>query len=113
MALDEVQITLDGLEDTYNRVKAYVRKDDQSPFYVILGNIEVLLQQGIHVKIRMNLDEYNVDELFALADLLLERFHDYKNCSIYSAPFLEDCLGTCYKRTEEKRRYVFQKIILN
>ncbi len=107
--LDEVQITLDGLEDTYNRVKAYVRKDDQSLFYVILGNIEVLLQQGIHVKIRMNLDEYNVDELFALADLLLERFHDYKNCSIYSAPFLEDCLGTCYKRTEEKRRYVFQK----
>ena len=43
--LDEVQITLDGLEDTYNRVKAYVRKDDQSPFYVILGNIEVLLQE--------------------------------------------------------------------
>lgn len=107
--LDEVQITLDGLEKTYNEVKSYVRKDDRSPFYVILDNIEALLQQKIRVKIRMNLDEYNTDELFALTDLLLERFNHYKNCSIYSAPLLEECLGTHYRRTKEKRYYVFQK----
>lgn len=107
--LDEIQITLDGLENTYNKVKDYIKKDDRSPFYVILDNIEALLQQEIYVKIRMNLDEYNIDELFELTDLLLDRFSDYKNCTIYSAPLLEECLGTRYIRTDEKRHYVFQK----
>lgn len=107
--LEEIQITLDGLEETYNKVKAYITQDYRSPFYVVLDNIEALLNEGINIKIRMNLDGYNVDELFALTDMLLNRFNDYHNCSIYSAPLMEDCLGTHYKRTEEKRRYVFQK----
>lgn len=56
-----VQITLDGTEETYNRVKAYVGVKD-NPFRRVINNINELLRSDIDVSIRLNVDRYNADD---------------------------------------------------
>lgn len=76
--LKKVQITLDGLEETYNKIKSYIHKDDTSPFKKILNNIENLLNNGIQVIVRINLDKHNYKELRELIDILSKKFSKYK-----------------------------------
>lgn len=80
--LEEVQITLDGRADTYNRVKAYV-VNDNNPYARVLNNIELLLKSGVRVSIRLNFDQFNVCDVKALASELKGRFGQYKNVSVY------------------------------
>lgn len=72
--LKSVQITLDGTEEIYNRSKAFIYKDGKSPYQVVLANIQRLLDAGVSVHIRLNMDEHNADNLMELADELHERF---------------------------------------
>ena len=58
--LQQVQITLDGTEQTYNRVKAYVHQGVNA-FERVLQNIGMLTAAGIHVRIRLNIDKHNDD----------------------------------------------------
>ena len=106
--LKEVQITLDGLEATYNKVKSYSAREEGSPFYRVLNNITLLLENSVNVKIRLNIDSYNAEELSELADLLIERFKEYSGFSVYSAPLMEDCLGTTNKRSDLQRQQVYE-----
>ncbi len=92
--LFRVQITLDGTEEVYNKVKNYVYKDVESPFKTVLQNIENALKAGIQVMVRLNMDEHNADDLFALSKVLVEKFGSYKNCYIYVVRLFED---TCAK----------------
>ncbi|MBQ3214878.1 MAG: 4Fe-4S cluster-binding domain-containing protein [Oscillospiraceae bacterium] len=71
--LQQVQITLDGTEEVYNRCKAFIYREG-SAYQVVTGNIGRLLDQGISVMVRMNLDFHNADNLLLLADELAERF---------------------------------------
>lgn len=105
--LEEIQITLDGLENTYNTVKGYSYKDC-NPFFRVLNNIYLLLKNGIKVKVRLNIDDYNEEELFDLSDLLIDKFGNFFNFSIYSAPLFEECLGTNNIRSEIKRKQVYK-----
>ena len=81
--LKKVQITLDGTEQIYNRIKAYIYKDDPSPFKRVIKNIKGLLENGIYVAIRLNIDKHNADDLFVLTDFLLKEFKGFDNCYIY------------------------------
>lgn len=78
-----VQITLDGTEEVYNRIKAYIYKD-QSPYQVVLNNIERLLDAKIVVYIRLNMDMHNADNLLELVDELTERIADKKYLNVYA-----------------------------
>lgn len=80
--LRNIQITLDGTEEVYNRVKAYVYAVG-SPFQRVLDNIQLLLDEGIRVTVRMNLDSYNADNLKLLIDELAERFAKNERFSAY------------------------------
>lgn len=80
-----VAITLDGTEEIYNKRKAYIYRDGISAFHRVLDNIETLLSSGIHIRIRLNMDTNNFEDLSNLIDLLLTRFSNYKNLSIYPA----------------------------
>ena len=71
--LDFVQITLDGREETYNRVKAYIHHDG-SAYRRVLRNIGLLLDAGVRVSVRMNMKLENADELWQLSDDLKEQF---------------------------------------
>jgi len=73
--LTRIQITLDGPEKTYNRVKNYV-SDCESPFKRVIRNIDMLSSNHIRVIIRLNMDNYNYYDLIELIDFLSERYRD-------------------------------------
>lgn len=82
--LQQVQITLDGLENTYNNTKKYIYNNSVNPFYKVIDNIKLLLENRIKVNIRLNLSLDNIDEMYILVDFLYERFKNYNNFSVYS-----------------------------
>ena len=81
--LQYVQITLDGTEQTYNRVKAYVHQGVNA-FERVLQNIGMLTAAGIRVNIRLNVDNYNIKEMAALVELLHQRFGTNEYFTVYS-----------------------------
>ena len=74
-----VQITIDGTESVYNRTKAYINHDTGSPFQRVLNNIAGALDVGLEVAVRLNMDRANAENLFELADVLIERFGSRPN----------------------------------
>ena len=69
--MERIQITLDGLANEYAARKRYWT-DIQNPFDTVIRNIRILLSEGIHVAIRLNVDEKNVDEIFRTIKFLKE-----------------------------------------
>lgn len=47
--LGSAQITIDGTEEVYNKVKNYIYKDSISPYKKVLNNIAMLLNNNIAV----------------------------------------------------------------
>ncbi|MBO7417850.1 MAG: radical SAM protein [Bacteroidaceae bacterium] len=80
--LENIQITIDGTEKIYNRVKAYIYKGVNA-YQRVLDNISHLLEAGIFVNIRMNMDTHNADDLERLAQELHERFAESKYLNAY------------------------------
>lgn len=87
--LQRIQITLDGTEEVYNRTKAYVNAEG-NPFLRVMDNIGFLLDEGIFVSVRMNLDFYNAVDLKALILDLTSRFAGRKNFSAYVHEIFEN-----------------------
>ena len=81
--LKQVQITLDGTEQTYNRIKRYIY-GEVNAFERVLGNIQLLTDAGIRVQIRLNVDKHNIEEMSELVSLLHQRFGVNKRLIIYS-----------------------------
>ena len=81
--LTNIQITLDGREDVYCERKRYVSFEN-SPYRSVLDGIHALLKREVHVSIRLNVDEYNLDEISALIDELEDEFADEKRLSLYT-----------------------------
>lgn len=81
--LQNVQITLDGKEQTYNRVKRYIY-EGVNAFERVLKNIKLLTTAGIHVQIRLNVDQHNINEMSELVSQLHQHFGTNKYLSIYS-----------------------------
>ena len=82
--LERVQITLDGTEENYNRIKAYVNAEGVNPFVKVTDNIEFLLKQDISVNVRVNLGMHNKDDLLKLADWLAVRYAGYEKLCVYA-----------------------------
>ncbi|MBR7071137.1 MAG: radical SAM protein [Clostridia bacterium] len=107
------QITLDGCRDTYNRVKNY-KNGDMNAFDRVCDNIEELLKNGIATDIRLNIDNHNEDELFALVDYLNHRFGKYekgKKFRVHAHPLYEN---TGYVKTvhdDMERQALTEKFI--
>ena len=81
--LKNVQITLDGREQIYNRVKRYIY-GDVNAFERVLANMRLLMDAGIFVSVRLNVDQHNIEEMLQLVPFLNERFGANKNLTIYS-----------------------------
>lgn len=80
--LKSVQITIDGTEPVYNRSKAYVYRKG-SPYQVVMGNIRSLLEAGVSVVVRINMDLHNIGDLDALTDELARQFRGRKGFRVY------------------------------
>ena len=102
--LRRVQITLDGTEAVYNRCKAYVYRGGQSPYRIVLANIGRLLEAGILVVIRLNMDKHNAEDLTMLVDELHERFAGENGLRVYSHLLFEFAGSEPRIRSDEDRR---------
>ena len=71
--LERVQITLDGPEEVYNRVKAYMNAAE-NPYQRVLKNIELLVDKGVRVNIRLNLGFHNIEDIRTLIEELGKRY---------------------------------------
>ena len=84
-----VQITLDGTEKVYNETKAYVLPKD-NPYQRVLRNIDILLECGVSVSIRLNVTAKNTEDLSNLIDELAVRFGGKKGFGGYSHAVYEN-----------------------
>lgn len=88
--LKHIQITLDGTEKVYNRVKNYIY-DGVNAFETVINNIGLILNYEIDLRIRLNMDSYNKDDLMDLVDFLENKFGHNKYLHIYSHLLFENC----------------------
>lgn len=107
--LGSVQISLDGTEALYNRSKAYIYRDGTSPYQKVLDNIGGLMEGGVMVHIRLNMDFHNADNLPALVDELHERFGNNQKMRVYSHVLFEYAGNKPKVRAEEERRSLYAK----
>ena len=101
--LELCNITVDGTEAVYNRVKNFIYPDSNA-YRRVMENIRGLGEAGIKVMIRMNLDLYNLEEVYRLTDELIERFRGQENITAYPSLLIEDPDDPAAWRSDEDRR---------
>ena len=107
--LTNIQITIDGTEEVYNKAKNYIYKDQDkvSPFKKVIKNVGLLAEQGINVVIRMNTDMYNVEDLKDLVRYIKKTYPNYPNLSTYCYPIFEDENNP---RTDKEKEELYTKL---
>lgn len=95
VGVSHVQITLDGMRDTHNKVKHLASGEDV--FERVLSNIELLNDRApdMQVVIRVNLTRENSHEYEQLFRLYLMRFRERKNIAIAPAFVLDRGASSC------------------
>ena len=71
--LQGLQISVDGTESSYNKIKAFVGVQD-NPYERVMRNIGILLKNKIRVGLRMNFDLGNYREFYELTDEIQQRY---------------------------------------
>lgn len=100
--LKQVQITLDGTEAVYNRVKAFIHREESSPYRVVMDNIERLLDASVRVVIRLNMDLHNAEDLLDLTQELASRFGGRSGISVYAHHLFSGNQQMADSRTDEE-----------
>lgn len=106
--ITHVQISLDGTEEKYNRIKNFIHKEG-SAFKIVTDNIENLLKNNIGVSIRLNVSDINREDMYNLIDYLHERYGSYKKASVYCAN-LFDLDGTRVDSEHKRLNEEFYKM---
>lgn len=107
--LQNVQITIDGTEEIYNRVKDYISMKG-SPYQTVLGNIRLLSETGIHVSIRINLGFHNEADTRTLIRELSERFADCENVTMYVHELFDGEGTDPHLYTEEEKEHLMNLV---
>lgn len=116
--LSSIQITLDGIEEDYNRIKSY-QQPNKHNFLTVINAIKLLSLNGIHVSIRMNYDTNNYESLSKLIDFLHKELSEYKKISYYVYPIWSSTDETVERAFESKTvadknlLYLFEKLVSN
>ena len=105
--LTNIQVTFDGTEEVYNKIKNYIYKEGESPYKIVLNNVKALLNHGISVSVRMNCDHHNFENLKSLIQELHENFKNEGNFSMYVWPLFE--IG--FKRTSEEKKILYESVL--
>jgi uncharacterized protein len=83
--LCSIQITLDGPPREHDRRRIYA--DGSGSFDKIARNINMALERGVAISVRLNLDRNNLSQLPELADVIQARGWDkHSGFSAYTAP---------------------------
>lgn len=98
--LKKVQITLDGTEDIYNKVKAYIHREG-SAYARVMGNMKRLLDASVKVTVRLNMDMHNAENLLELVDELAQEFAGKTGLSVYAHHIFQDDKPMAESHSEE------------
>jgi len=99
--LKKVQITLDGTEKIYNRIKAFIYPQTNA-YQIVLNNMQRLLDAYIAISVRLNMDLYNAEDLLKLMDDLALRFGGRKGLHVYAHHLFKDNLPMAESHTDEE-----------
>jgi radical SAM protein with 4Fe4S-binding SPASM domain len=105
--LTNVQVTFDGTEEIYNKIKNYIYKDEESPYQKVINNVRRLLRENITVSVRMNCDSHNAENLKELIKELDNEFKGEGNFSMYVWPLFE--IG--FKRSSEEKEILYKSVL--
>lgn len=100
--LELASIPMDGTETVYNQRKAYVNPQD-SPYQRVLRNIGLLIDSGIPVHVRLNMDSGNEKCLYALVDELAKLYGEKPGFGVNLVVLLENTGINPRAYTEEER----------
>ncbi len=106
--LKKVQITIDGLKHTYEKIKNF---NQENAFENVVNNIYNLLNKKISVTIRLNYNESNYDEIINLIDFLREKFGSYENISVYARRIMSRELDNSLTASEDTDIKILKKLI--
>lgn len=95
--LQRAQITLDGTENEYNRIKGYI-ENPENAFEQVLSNVKLLAEMQINVSIRLNLSDDNADDLKKLISVLQERFSGNTYITVYVHPLFSSNSDHIYEK---------------
>lgn len=84
-----IQITVDALNEEYNKIKDYVYPEG-NPFEIVMENIERCLKKGINIRIRINFNPLEYEKAVETVDYLKDRFGKDPNFFVYLAPIDSD-----------------------
>lgn len=87
--LKNIQITLDGTKDNYNRIKAYIHSSDD-PYKRVINNIKLLTEKGIRVNIRLNVSLDNYRDMHKLVQELSLYYPSKENISVYASGLFQE-----------------------
>lgn len=105
--LNNIQITIDGTEEVYNKTKAYIYKTEESAYRKVIENIKRLVAAEIKVSIRMNVGAHNYEDLKKVIIELHEEIGQSPYFGMYVHELFEQ---NGFTRTPEERQEVFQKM---
>lgn len=108
--LKSCMICLDGIGNTYNKIKAYVTPVGD-PYEQVMRNIAVLLEHSVRVNLRMNFDLSNYTEF---ADLVVEakkRYGTNPFLSVHAHPIFGEHRDHDGKVLHASNEWFTQKVV--
>lgn len=110
--LQKIQITLDGTEQIYNKIKAFIYRDT-NPYRIVLANIRKLLDAAVKVNIRLNMDLSNAEDLVKLVEELAQQFGGRENVCVYAHHLFKSDVAMANTYSEEEwiaREHAMRKL---
>ena len=105
--ISSIQVTLDGMKNEYEKRKAYINMPNA--FDKVIKNINSLAKEGIKVRIRLNYDLENFNNILNLIDYLGQAITDKKNVVCYAYPLFE----TGKTKSPDEREIAIKLIEIN
>lgn len=102
--LRQVQVTIDGTKETHDLTRCL--KNGKGTFTKIMNGVTRYLENGIPIKIRMNMSEDNYVDCINHRDLLLEEYKE-------STDILSFEMATIFDTSGEKRSKINQELMQN
>ena len=88
--LTKVRITLDGYGNEHNIRKNFKGSYHDNAFEIIMRNIHTIVESGIIMTVRMNIDKNNIDSIQLLTEYLIKEFKGCDNFNVYCRCFFDD-----------------------
>ena len=106
-----VQITLDGVGETYNSIKNYSVWEDKNHFDILIENIHTLIDNEIFVSIRLNFNPLDYSDCLTLLDFIHKEFGNNKFLDVYCSHIYDENLPLPNDLTPNPYIGVYEKLI--